>query len=97
MRAFREQLVLDMDAGDAGGGELAHRTHCMQRLAEPRPGIGDERYPDGPRDLARDPHLLVHCQQGLGNRARGAGSITAGVDRLDADRLGQPPFDRRRR
>jgi len=41
MRAFREQLILDVDAGNPGRGELAHRAHRVQRLAEPRAGIGD--------------------------------------------------------
>src|SRR5207245_9894873 len=41
MRALREQLILDVDPGNSGGGELAHRAHRVQRLAEPRAGLGD--------------------------------------------------------
>ena len=40
MRAFREQLILDVDAGNSGRGELAYRAHRVQRLAETRSGIG---------------------------------------------------------
>ena len=56
------ELILDVDSGNPGGGELAHRAHRMQGLAKPGAGVGDERHPDRPRHLAGDPHLLVHRQ-----------------------------------
>jgi hypothetical protein len=40
-------------------------------------GVGDQQYIDRTRDLAGDPHLLVHRQQQLADRARRTGRITA--------------------
>jgi len=97
VRALREQLVLDMDAGDPGGGELAHSAHRVQRFAEPRSGVGDQRHRDGARDFARHAHLLVHRQQRLGDGAGGARRIAAGVDELRPRGLRQLALDRRRR
>ena len=97
MRPLREELVLDMDAGDAGHGELADRAHRVQRLAETGAGIGDQRHLHRARHLAGDAHLFVHRQQWLGDHAGGAGDIAAGIDDRHAHRLGQPPFERGRR
>ena len=49
-----------LDAGDPGAGELAHRAHRVQRLAEAGAGIGNQRHADRARHLAGDAHLLVH-------------------------------------
>src|SRR5579864_5041622 len=70
MRPLRVELILDMDPGDPGGGEFAHRAHRVQRLAETGAGIGDQGHADRTRHRTGNRHLLVHRQQRLADRAR---------------------------
>ena len=39
VRALWEQLVFDVDTGDAGLDKLAHGAHCVQWLAKAGTGI----------------------------------------------------------
>jgi len=94
MRALGVELILDVDAGDAGADELAHRAHGVQRLAEARPAVGHHRDRDRVSHVAGDAHLLVHGQQRLRRAARAAGDETAVVDRREAGVRNQPPSER---
>ena len=51
VRALREELVLDVDAGDAAINEVAHRARDMQRLAKTGTRIGDHGQRDRPCNL----------------------------------------------
>ena len=54
-----------MDAGNAGAEEFAHRSHGVQRFAEPGTAVGHRRNPDRIGDVAGHAHLLVHCEEGF--------------------------------
>ena len=94
VRALGIQLVLDVDAGDAGANELADRAHGVQRFAEAGAAIGNQRYRHGRRHVAGDAHLLIHGQQRLRGAARAAGHEAAGVDRRKSEARDQPAADR---
>ena len=83
MGPLREQLVLDVHAGDAGPDELPDRAHGMQRLAEPGTGVDDHRDIDRGRGIRGERDLLGHRQQRFSHRTRCAGDVAAGVDRLE--------------
>jgi hypothetical protein len=51
VRALRIELILDVDAGDAGADELAHRPHGVKRLAKAGAGIDDDRDLDAARHV----------------------------------------------
>jgi tripartite-type tricarboxylate transporter receptor subunit TctC len=61
-----------MDTGNATADEFAHRAHAMQRFSEAGTTIGYRRNLHRIRDVAGNPHLLVHCEE----RLRGAANPT---------------------
>ena len=83
-----------MHAGDAGMNKLAHRTHCVQRLAETGAGIRERRYRDRSGDIAGHSDLLIQCQKRLGSTARAAGDKPADIDCLEPGLLDQPTAER---
>ena len=77
VRALREQLVLDVNAGNAGADEFSNGAHGVQRLAEARPGVGHDRNPDTGRHRLGDIDLFGHGHQRFGRGPRSAGDISA--------------------
>jgi hypothetical protein len=71
-----------------------HCPHRVQRIAPARAGICDQGHVDGVGHRAREPHLLTHGQQRLGNRERGAGDVAADEADLEAAVLHQQPAER---
>src|SRR5207302_11238403 len=57
---FGQTLILDMDSGDPGVLELAHRAPHVERVAESRVGIADDRDADRQRNIAGHLHDLGH-------------------------------------
>jgi hypothetical protein len=64
VRPLREDLVLDMHAGDASFAELPHRPHRVQRIAPARAGICDQRDLDGIGTAPASPTCSVMVSSG---------------------------------
>src|SRR6185503_19532664 len=94
VRALRIELVLDVHPGDPGPDALAHGSHRVQRVAEARATVSDERDVDALRDVPGDPDLLGHRQQRLGQRRRSAADVAAYIRGFVAQRLDQASPDR---
>ena len=94
--ALREDLILELDAGDAGALELVHGADHLRDLAVARVGVGDH----GDRDRrAEPPRVVDHLGRArdaeVGQpEGRSRGGVPAAVDRLEAGALEQPAGER---
>ena len=61
--ALREDLVLDVDAADAGADELVHGAPHVHRVAVAGVGVAEQRDADRPRDVPRVHHDLGHARE----------------------------------
>ena len=88
--AFREGLILDMEARDAGALEGLDRLARVQRVAVTGIHIGDRGNPDRIDDLRQARGDLGQADQPHIGNARAARHPAAGdIDRREAGRLDQ--------
>src|SRR5581483_574502 len=79
--ALGRHLVLDVDRGDAGALEFAHRAHDAERVAVARIGVGDDRYLHGARHLARAlDHLRHRHEPEIGQRGAARDGAAGEID-----------------
>ena len=94
--ALREDLILELDARDAGAFQLVHGADHLRDLAVARVGIGDHGDPDR---RAEPPRVVDHLRRArdaeVGQaEGRSRGRVPAAVDRLEAGALQQPARER---
>src|ERR1035437_5430932 len=94
--ALREDLVLDVHAGDAHGDEPLRDPGGIHGVAAAGVDVGHDRDRDGLRDVPGLVEDVLHRQEadvGLGEE-RGGEAIARHLDRLEAGRLDDPGAER---
>ena len=94
--ALREDLILELDAGDAGALELVHGADHLRDLAVARVGVGDHGERDGRAEAAGVLDHLGRARDAEVGQPEGGGGgrIAAAVERLEAGALEQPAGER---
>ena len=94
--ALREDLVLELDAGDAGALELVHRAHHLRDLAVAGVGVGDHGEGDGRAEAAGVIDHLGRARDAEVGQPEGGrrGRVAAAVHRLEPGALEQPAGER---
>ena len=94
--ALGEDLILELDRGDAGALQLVHGAHDLRDFAVPRVGVGDHGDRDG---RAEAPCVVDHLggarDAEIGQpECRRGGRVAAPVENLEAGALEQPAGQR---